>query len=164
MLMLTMGVSFAALPPLSFLLIEQAFQWIAGRALAPTLPQLQSTPSFSSTLGVAELINDQLPFETSDGFVFLRARAPAPAALELKILAPSTADASLSASTLDGAWRVGLVRLFCSPTSGLWSRWIQLGGSVGLEVIHPQTGEVLRRYGAASSDCTYYRSLLPSSP
>jgi hypothetical protein len=137
--------------PLGFFFINQMLDGLAGRAfgaLGQRLPQ--SPPSWPVTLGAAELINDKLPLESADGFVILMARAPAPAALEIKATAPGSTPPT--SEQLDAAWGPGLIHMFCGDQSSLWTRWVAIGGSVGLEV-RGADGSLVRRYGVSKADC-----------
>ena len=143
--------------PLGFFFINQAFNLISGRIFSQTQPHMMENPSMKASIGVAQIINEQLPMETSDGFALMIARSPAPGAIEVKVAAPK--GRPISTAELDNAWKVGLVRMFCAETPTIWSRWIAIGGTVGIEVSAP-SGELIRRYGASNSDCRHYRSLL----
>lgn len=140
-----------AITPWGFFLFSQALDGLAGRAFGsggerlPALP-----PSWPVTRGVAELINESLPLDSGDGFVIVVARAPAPAALEIQ--ATSMGRSAPSSEELDQAWGPGLVTMFCGSEPTLWTRWIAIGGTVGLEV-RSSDGSLLRRYGASSADC-----------
>lgn len=146
--------SAGAVGPLGFFFIDQAMQSLGVSAFGvlgfTSGKPKPGTPSWEATQGAAELLNEKLPIESGDGFSFIVARAPAPAALEIKAVAPH--GSNFTSEQLDLAWKDGLIEMFCGQKPTLWTRWVSIGGSVGLEVRSSQ-GELIRHYGVARSDC-----------
>lgn len=151
--LLAASAASAGAGPWTFFFVSQALDQLASaavsRALSPGSPAPSAPPSWEATLGAAELVNEKLPLSSADGFAFVLVRAPAPGALEILAQSPTPAP---SAAELDAAWGPGLGRLFCATEANLWSRWVAIGGTVGIDV-KSASGETIRRYGIARADC-----------
>ena len=141
----------SAVNPIGFYFVSQAFQALSSKTFGAlgVFSASQPPPGMAVSLGAAEIINEKLPMSTQDGFTMLMARAPAPGALEMIVLAPQ--GSAPTAQQLDQAWGPGLSDMFCGGDS-LWRRWILVGGSVGVSV-QTSSGELIRQYGASKSDC-----------
>lgn len=133
---------------LTFYFVDLALQGIGSAASAIFTPARREPPGMAVTAGVAEIIQAKLPIETPDGFAILQARAPAPAAIEVVILA----EGRPSIRELDASWGPGLTGIFCKPIDTVWTRWLAMGGTVGVSV-RSKDGAIIRQYGIASSDC-----------
>lgn len=145
-----------AVGPIGFYFMSQAFQALSSKTFGAfgLLSPNPTPPGMAASLGAAEIINENLPLRTEDGFTMLVARAPAPGALEMIVLAPK--ESQPSAEQLDQTWGPGLADMFCGGSDTLWRRWVAVGGSVGVSV-QTSSGELIRQYGVSRSDCAAIR-------